>query len=243
MWWRWPAAAVVADLRRADGPGRAAGRVSARRRGGPGDRGGGVPGPRPGHGGGVAGGSGRRGVPTCRWIRSTRRTGWGSCWLIAGRAGGADQRAVAEALPAGAGRRWCCAWMIRGPRRRWRGCRRAAGGAVCPGQAAYVIYTSGSTGRPKGVVVTHRSLAGLCAAAMAWVVRGVAAGDVLLAADDAVGLTSRGWIVLAAGGGGPAGAGWSRQVVPVAGGAGGGDGAGRGHCHAGDAVDLADAGC
>ncbi|MEV0505579.1 condensation domain-containing protein, partial [Streptomyces spectabilis] len=35
---------------------------------------------------------------------------------------------------------------------------------LCLDDAAYVIYTSGSTGTPKGVVVTHRGLAGFCAA-------------------------------------------------------------------------------
>ncbi|MFF4764814.1 amino acid adenylation domain-containing protein, partial [Streptomyces sp. NPDC001292] len=34
---------------------------------------------------------------------------------------------------------------------------------LLPSHPAYVIYTSGSTGTPKGVVVTHRSLAQLCA--------------------------------------------------------------------------------
>ena len=92
----------------------------------------------------------RRGRRTCRWIRSTRWSGWPSCWPTAvrgwwsvtgGLARGLAERVVWLDDPATA------SVLAGGP---------VAGAVgVGAGQLAYVIYTSGSTGVPKGVLVGH----------------------------------------------------------------------------------------
>ena len=71
------------QLRGTGGAGGPAGAVPAAGGCGPGDGGGVVPGPGlEWHG---VWGHGWRGRRTCRWIRATRRRGWGTCWPPAGR--------------------------------------------------------------------------------------------------------------------------------------------------------------
>ena len=112
MRWRW-CAGGGADVRGADGAGGAAGGGAAGGGGGAGVGGGAVPGAGAGHGGGGAGGVAGGGRRTCRWIRGTRRGGWGSCWPTAGRGcwSGTGRWRAGAGRRGGAGRGAAVVWL------------------------------------------------------------------------------------------------------------------------------------
>ena len=102
--------------------------------------------------------SSRPAAPICRSIRTTRRSGWPSCWRMPARACWSRSRALhASSFP----RRRHAPAQRRAPRCRCRRHRARSPHApraidLDPQHPAYVIYTSGSTGTPKGVVVDAR---------------------------------------------------------------------------------------
>ena len=99
--------------------------------------------------------SSRPAAPICRSIRTTRRSGWPSCWRMpARRCCSPAPRCAASARARRQHRRAHIVCLDADWRRHRAAARRTAPvTGLDPHHPAYVIYTSGSTGTPKGVVV------------------------------------------------------------------------------------------
>ena len=158
-----------------------------------------------------AGGAGRPGRRTCRWTRTTRRSGSRSCSPTRRRVLVVTGPRPGDAAAGGRG------GELDAARCDWPRCAAAAGcrpWRLRAGHPAYVIYTSGSTGRRRAWLVTHGGLANLVAAlatGAGWPGRGRGCCSSPSFSFDASVLE----LLVRAGGRGGAGGGRGRAAVPT----------------------------